>query len=169
MLNEEQILKIYDTHKKELLAYIYRLINNTSSAEDILHDCFINFLNYNKKKEITEPRAFLYKTAHNLSVNFLKKSSKLIMTDTDELDVKSSNQSTNIEENAIANDLQIKINELLTACDAVSRSIFILKKENGFSTTEIANKIGQSERTVRRKLQKITEFLHTELKKGNYL
>jgi len=82
MISEEYIIELYQSLQRELYIYIYRLIGSRETAEDILHDCFLNLIKYSRKHEIRERsvRAFLYRTAHNLSVNYLKRRGKIDIT-----------------------------------------------------------------------------------------
>ncbi len=168
MLSEEKITETYKNTGKELYIYIYRLTGSPESSEDILHDCFVNLIKYSQKHEIDSERirAFLYKTAHNLAVNHLKRKSKIEFTSIE----------TSAElsaEDKISADLELKeLNEklykALDRLDAETRSIFIMKKELGLTIPEIAANTGKSERTIIRKIQRALEFLAGEIKKAGF-
>lgn len=168
MLPEEKITEIYRNSAKELYIYIYRLTGSPESSEDILHDCFVNLIKYSHKHEINTEwiRAFLYKTAHNLSVNHLKRAAKIefsAIETSGELPAEDK-----ISSELELNELNEKIYKALNYLDAETRSIFIMKKELGLTISEIAIDTGKSERTVIRKIQRALEFLSGELKKSGF-
>ena len=77
MLEEKKISEIYHSFSRELFSYLVRLVSDRENAEDLLHDTFAALIAYSKNHAIEDSsvRAFLYKTAHNLAVNFIKKQS----------------------------------------------------------------------------------------------
>jgi len=169
MLEEREIIEIYREFKKELLIYIYRFTRSHETSEDIFHDCFINLINYSKNNEVNRKtlRAFLYKTAHNLSINYIKKSKRIKFTSLDESGDPPSRDST--VSNMEREDLENEISNILNNVDELSRSIFIMRKELNLNLSEIAQNTGKSERTIRRKLIKVVDFLTAELKKTGFL
>ena len=168
MLSEDQITEIYRNSSRELYIYIYRLTSSPESSEDILHDCFVNLIKYSQKHEINTDwiRAFLYKTAHNLAVNHLKRTAKI------EFSAIETSGELPAEDKASSElelkELNEKIYKALNYLDADTRSIFIMKKELGLTISEIAINTGKSERTVIRKIQRTMEFLSGELKKSGF-
>jgi len=169
MIDESILTSVYNKHKKELYIYLYRLTGSRESAEDILHDCFVNIIRYSEKKQVHEEtlRALLYKTAHNLAVNHLKKKARSgeIMDE----GMPSSDRNDNPLEGIIAEELTKKISELINGLDEETRSMFTMRKESGMSLEEIAQNTGKSERTVRRKLTAALQYLEENLKKAGFL
>ncbi|MCP4132356.1 MAG: sigma-70 family RNA polymerase sigma factor [bacterium] len=169
MLNENKIVEIYESLNKELFVYIFRFTRSHEASEDLLHDCFANLIDYSDDHDIDEKtiRAFLYKTAHNLSSNFLKRGKRINFSTIEDDDTIIS-KDDNIEQLEFE-ELNNKIYALLDEVDDTSRSIFVMKKELNLSMEEIAKNIGKSERTVRRKLTSVIDFLGNNLKKAGFL
>jgi len=167
MPEEKKISEIYQAFSNELFSYLVRLTSNRENAEDLLHDTFATLITYSKNHPIEEVtvRAFLYKTAHNLAVNFIKKQSRSTLSDK----LESLPAAGSVEEENSAQLLQAEIYSILDTLDAVDRSIFIMKKELSMSTKEIAQTIKKSERTIRRSLEKTLKILALELKKTGFL
>ncbi|PKL37289.1 MAG: hypothetical protein CVV44_16795 [Spirochaetae bacterium HGW-Spirochaetae-1] len=169
MIKEDKLIQIYSQTGRELFIYIYRFIGSRETAEDILHDCFVNLIEYSKKHELREEtvRAFLYRTAHNLSINHLKRKKRIEFTAIDEIN--SPAIQDGVGEKIERDELKSHINAYVETLDGVTRSIFVMKKELGMSIPEIAEKTGKSERTVRRKLHTVMEGLTEYLKKGGFI
>ncbi len=111
-------------------------------------------------------KSLLYRTAHNLSINYLKKNEKIDSLDDDSNYFPVTNT---VDDNVFAKEIQGEISKALQQLDAVSRSIFILKRDNNYTNEEIAKLLHISERTVRRKLQSALSQLLLHLKtKGFY-
>ncbi|MBN2401146.1 MAG: sigma-70 family RNA polymerase sigma factor [Spirochaetes bacterium] len=169
MTHEKLIAEIYELYSKELYIYINRYTRSSEASEDILQDTFHNLIIYSKKHTIDKDRvrAFLYRTAHNLCINYRKKESRISFTEP-----KGSEQisgSSSVSDQIESGELEVKIYELLEEMDPLTKSIFIMKKENNMSIDEIAENTGKSTRTVRRRMQKALSYLHDALKQCGFL
>ncbi len=169
MLDDKRLLELYGLYKKELYIYLVRLSRSNELAEDILHDCFVNLIQYSRKYDLKDIniRSFLYKTAHNLCINALKRNSFLHQVPVEE-DSKVTNDSV-VTGNLEFEELNNTVYALLQKVDEVSRSIFIMRKELDMDPSDIARNLNISERTVRRKIAKVLEYLMESLKKSGYL
>jgi RNA polymerase sigma factor (sigma-70 family) len=168
MINNKEISEVYDDSAKELYIYIFSFLKSKEKSEDILHDAFIKLLSHADSKKIINInlRAMLYTIARNLCIDYLRKEKRARET---MLDENLKDTKDRIEDDLEKNELQEKIYSILDSIDSVSRSIFVMKKELDLTYIEIASRLEISERTVKRKMQKITEKLIDELKKNNYL
>ncbi len=165
MLENNRIIELYRLHNKELFVYIFRMVNSQETAEDILHDCFENLIKYSKNHNIEDLniRAFIYKTAHNLSINFIKRRQRIDF-------IQLENEGA-LREDTVGRDLEFEeLNKLVYKLlesgelDEVTKSIFILRKEQKMDYLDISRNLKISERTVRRKMAKAMEFLQKSLK-----
>jgi RNA polymerase sigma factor (sigma-70 family) len=168
MLDNNKISELYDAFARELLIYIYSFVRSQESSEDILHDTFIRLLKHAKDDSIADKnlRAMLYKIARNICIDHLRKTNRGQEIQLDENIEASDNEPIDVIN---AKHLQEKIDAILGSCDAVSRSVFIMKKELMLTYESIAERLGISERTAKRKVQQTTEKLITELKKCNFI
>jgi len=167
MLTEKKITDLYKNLSRELLIYIYRFTGSKETSEDLLQDCFINLIDYSQKHEIdnTKVRAFLYRTAHNISINYIKKNSRTSFIPAEETISIKDDFTTEIEFEELNNFIYNKLEGL----DELSRSIFIMKKELNMPVSEIAKITNKSERTIRRKLEKTVSIITNDLKKSGFL
>ncbi len=169
MLTESRLCEVYALCKKELFVYIYRFVHSHESSEDILHDCFENLIKYSIKYDLADVniRSFLYRTAHNLVINHIKRDRRITPATLEE---DSSVTDANYMEGAFELDeLNREIYDRIQSTDSVARSIFIMNKESGMSIAQIASTLGMSERTARRKLAGVIEDLGNHLKKLGFL
>jgi len=168
-LDDRRLLEIYGQHKKELFIYLFRLCRSRETAEDLLQDCFVNLIRYSRKYDLKDIniRSFLYKTAHNLCVNSLKRANFLRQVPVEE-DSGISGDDT-VSRDFDYEELSGKIDSLLRQVDVTSRSIFIMRKELEMDPASIAKTLKVSERTVRRKIARVLEFLAENLRKTGFM
>ena len=163
MLSKEKIISFYSLYSKELLKYLYKLTGDSSVSEDLLHDAFENIIEYSVKKEIDDltVRAFLYRTAHNVAINYLRKKSRKDLIRIDEsMDFASPDDDmANLVSRISGDELNKRIYEILDSLDPVDKSIFVMHKELGKTYDEIGIDLKISARTVRRRSKKILETI----------
>jgi RNA polymerase sigma-70 factor (ECF subfamily) len=161
MLSKEKIISFYSLYSKELLKYLYKLTGDSSVSEDLLHDAFENIIEYSVKKEIDDltVRAFLYRTAHNVAINYLRKKSRKDLIRIDEsMDFASPDDDmANLVSRISGDELNKRIYEILDSLDPVDKSIFVMHKELGKTYDEIGMDLKISARTVRRRSKKILD------------
>ncbi|HSV95993.1 MAG TPA: sigma-70 family RNA polymerase sigma factor [Spirochaetota bacterium] len=169
MLTEARLREVYALYKKELFVYIYRFTHSFEVSEDILHDCFENLIKYSLKYDLVDVniRSFLYRTAHNLVINQVKRDRRITQVPLEENSSVSGKDY--LERASEFDELNREIYHHIQSADAVARSIFIMSKESGMSIALIASSLGISERTARRKLAGIIEELGDHLKKRRFL
>jgi RNA polymerase sigma-70 factor (ECF subfamily) len=172
MLQESRIIHYYNRYVRELLHYLITLTKNQEMAEDLLHDTFANLIEYAQTRAIKEEtiRAFLYKTAHNLAVNYMQRKQKGNTLDIDDMAETLPGRDHHHAINTIeADELNKRVYRYLETVDPRDRSIFILHKELGKSHVEIAEDLGVSERTVRRRMKALLSDLLSQLGKDGFL
>jgi RNA polymerase sigma-70 factor (ECF subfamily) len=66
--------RLVEPYRRELIAYCYRLTGSLSEAEDLAQEAIVRaFRAFETFEGRATPRAWLYKIAHNLSVNHLER------------------------------------------------------------------------------------------------
>ncbi|MDH7554543.1 MAG: RNA polymerase sigma factor [Spirochaetota bacterium] len=167
MISRDELISLYSTHYKEIFNYIYHLTGSHETAEDILQETFINIIEYSKKNIINHDtvKSLLYRTAHNLSINYLKKNEK---TDSLDDDINYLPAASTVDDDLFAKEIHNEVSNALQQLDTVSRSIFIMKRDNNYTNEEIAKLLHISERTVRRKLQSTLSHILLHLKTKGY-
>lgn len=167
MLTENYISDIYDKHVKELLVYAYSFVHSQETAEDIVHDTFLNLIQHTRTHSVNidNMRALLYKITHNLCIDYLRRYKKIDFQSIGNESSRKDDFTQTIE----TRDLQNKINEILLSADTKARDVYILKREQKMTFTEIAASLNISERTAKRKLNQILEYIHENLKKSGFL
>ena len=74
-----EIKRLFLAHRRELQAYLTRLLRSPDRAADLTQETFLRFAEYsgaNPSAVITHERSYLYRTAHNLAVDHMRRESR---------------------------------------------------------------------------------------------
>jgi len=151
MDNNRLFQKIYLASRTGLSKILSRMVP-PHEIEDIVQETYVRICQIENKEAIRSPRSFMYKTARNLALDYLKQANvKMIdqSCDLPEFDrLKTDLNRDEMYESAI---IDIEFSHF---CDAVRqlpvqcRKVFVLKKVYGCSQREIAENLKLSESTV---------------------
>jgi len=167
MIDNKTLSDIYDRHHHELFVYICGFTRMPEAAEDLLHDAFVRLIDYSRKYPLDEKniRAFLYTTARNLCIDHARRNRKLDVSPLPEnLESGGSAPQDELE----LRELRLKVQSLVDGRDPVSRSVYLMRTELEMPYQEIAEALGISERTAKRKMSSILEYLADSLEKSGF-
>lgn len=66
-----------DQHSGKLYGYVFKCLQDAEDASDIVQDAFEKLWNHRKAVEFPKSKSWLFTTAHNALVNFVKKKSRI--------------------------------------------------------------------------------------------
>jgi RNA polymerase sigma-70 factor, ECF subfamily len=74
MVNEKRkFSKIYDRYIDSIYRFIFIKVSSSETAEDLTSEVFLkSWEKYRQKKDIKNPRAYIYKIARNLVIDFYR-------------------------------------------------------------------------------------------------
>lgn len=131
-------------HYQELIRYLNRTLGDRQAAADLAQESFLRLLERKTMDVIEQPRAFLFRTAINLSVDrhrraLVRAAEPLESLGHDELDDACDPQAQASQ----AQQLGL-LTRALDELPAVCRQAFLLRKMEGCSHAEIAERMGIS-------------------------
>ncbi|MFJ2549336.1 sigma-70 family RNA polymerase sigma factor [Pseudomonas sp. NPDC087612] len=137
-----------ENYYRELVSFLCARLGNRQAAEDVAHDAYIRVLERNGEDDIEHPRAFLYRTALNLVIDghrrgLLRQSEPLEVLDSDERFFTPA-PSQSMDLNQRLDLMQRALAELSQPC----RESFLLRKLDGLSHPQIAERLGISRSVV---------------------
>ena len=167
MIDNKTLSDIYDRHHHELFVYICGFTRAPETAEDYLHDAFVRLIRYSQKYPLdpTNIRAFLYRTARNICIDHARRSRKLKISPLEE-NLKSGGSDP--QEDLELRELHGTVSSLVDASDQVSRSVYLMRTELDMPYREIAEALNISERTAKRKMSSMLEYLADALEKAGF-
>ena len=137
-----------ENYYRELVRFLSARLGNAHAAEDVVHDAYIRVLERASDEPIEQPRAFLYRTALNLVIdghrrNASRQVEPLEVLDTEERFFSPSPQML------MDHDQRLEmVQRALCELPAVCRDSFLLRKIEGLSHPEIAERLGVSRSVV---------------------
>jgi len=150
-ITEDKFIELYREHAPKLFKYCYFRVNSKEDAEDLAGQVFMKTWDYiTQGNTIDNMRAFLYRSAHNLIVDFYKTSKKdrevsIHAFGEDTIDIP--------DESDLVSDTETKllVQEVTAKLDILPdayREIIVLRYINELSITEIAETTGMTENNV---------------------
>ena len=141
-----------ENYYRELMGFLSARLGNAQAAEDVVHDAYVRVLERSGEEPIEQPRAFLYRTALNLVIdghrrNTLRQVEPLEVLDTEERFFSPTPQVL-MDHGQRLDRIQRALAERPAAC----RECFLLRKLDGLSHLEIAERLGVSRSVVEKNI-----------------
>ena len=127
-----------------LKRFLTRFLSSSQDIEDVVQESYLKALCAEQKKEITSPKAFLFRIARNEALKELQKKSRRITDYLDDLDIPESSTEISIEDSSIAKQRFGLFCESALEMPPKCRKAFLMCKVYGFSYKEIATNLGIS-------------------------
>lgn len=159
VLTDALVVKLYRDHKEDIVAYIRRRISCRETARDLTQEGYLRLLRKRQLSSLDHLRAYLYRVAERLVFDHLRQA-----------------HGSSWAREALSEDLPCprpapdRVAEVRERCEilldvlmslpATRRDVLLLRKLDALSYSEIANRLGISEKTVQRHL--VQALLHCQ-------
>ncbi|WAH57815.1 sigma-70 family RNA polymerase sigma factor [Pseudomonas silvicola] len=158
-MSQSHFNAVFLTQRLSLLRTLQRMVDNPSTAEDLLQETYLRVTRALSERAIDHLEPFVFQTARNLALDHLrarKVQERTLLEDVPSEVVYSvaAIQSTP-EEAAHAEQLLMRLNTSLGQLTARQQRIFILSRLHGCSYLEIAGQLQVSASTVQKELKLI--------------
>lgn len=147
ILQQDVIRALYEEHHSWLKAWISKKLGCSSSGADLAHDTYLRLLQKENIPHLLEPKAYLTRIAHDITVNFLKRRDiehayhqALISLEPHHV--------PSVEMQAILLESLFEIDAMLSGLPANVRKAYLMLQLDGFSYAHIAAELKVSVRTV---------------------
>ncbi|WP_196766450.1 RNA polymerase sigma factor [Pseudoalteromonas luteoviolacea] len=147
--------RLYHKYSQEIGAFLKSKFGEPPDSEDIVHSTFERFSRLEHQDKIENHRAFLYKIAQNLVLDF-KRSEK---TRQGYIDEKTSDPDISLDDREPSSVLNNKqklalIDKAFMQLPAQQRQLFLLNRVHQMSYAEIARRCDMSQIEVKRQVAK---------------
>lgn len=146
--NEQDLISLFEEYYDKIARYVFIRIGDQGEAEDLASEVFLKALSsldsYQERGPVT--RSWLFRIAHNLAVDYLRKMSKQRMVSLDMVEI----ADTAAPEEIIESRLQTE--ELAVALKHLSpseREVIGLRFFTGLSANEVGKILGKNPGAVR--------------------
>ena len=165
----KDIKRLFLAHQGELQAYLVKLLRSSDRAADLTQETFLRFAEYcgaNPSAVITHERSYLYRTAHNLAVDLMRRESREktnALPDDELVDLADEAPSP---ERAVGgrSDLDL-VRAAILELPERTRRIFVLARIEELTYHEVAECLRISESSVQKHLAKATKHVMQRLRK----
>jgi RNA polymerase sigma factor (sigma-70 family) len=156
---------LYASEQGRLRLFVKRLVGNRATAEDLVHDAFLNLLRGTQTPEIENSRSYLTRTAKNLAIDHLRRqrARSLYTGELGPADVPVCDQplpDAVVQGRQELATLRAVIDRLPTKC----RVVFLLSRDHGLTMRQIAERLGITEKTVEKHLMRAMVDCRRELR-----
>ena len=161
--------ELFATLETPLLNYAISLVQKPDIAQDLVQDAFLRL--HERLDEVREPKAWLYRTVHNLAMSHHRKYSRVIAMDFEDSD----GFPEPVDGETLPDDRLERMEAVgmamlcLDRLKENARELIQLKFVENLSYKEIAERTGLSVGNVGYKLHHAIKFLAAELKKEGIL
>jgi RNA polymerase sigma factor (sigma-70 family) len=162
----QRIGQIFREHNQSLLRFLAGRLASEQDAREVAQEAYVRLLQLDRPEGVSFLKAFLFKTAANLAIDRVrrrqfKQGREHYFFD---LDLGSSAETTL----ATAQDAELTLSAL-AELPAHYRTAFLLSRLDGLATTEIAARMGITDRAVRNYLVRALLHLRTRLLSAHQL
>ena len=153
-LKEKALQQLYLAHNQELCHFLSRRVGEQEVA-DLLQETWLHFIKLADADAVRTPRSFLYKIAANLAIDYGRKVKRSANFTVDEQDFDELPSPMPAPETIVEQAWQFeRFADVLQELPERRRQAFIMNKMEGMTHTEIALKLGISEKSVQRTIIK---------------
>ncbi|AZD03994.1 MULTISPECIES: RNA polymerase sigma factor [Pseudomonas] len=158
-MSQSRFNHVFLTQRVSLLRTLERMVNNHSTAEDLLQETYLRVTRALSERAIEHLEPFVFQTARNLALDHLRArriQARTLLEDVP-VDVVESVAAplSSAEDAAHAEQLLERLNMSLAQLSPRQQQIFILSRLHGHSYLEIAEKLEVSQSTVQKELKLI--------------
>ena len=166
-IGSQEIVELFDRYRKALKLFVQVTVKCENIAEEIAQESYLRFMRVQNEKVIEHPRAYLFRTAQNLSIDFLRRRALNVIdtkVEVNEDTVEGTSESP--EEQAILTQTKSELERILIDMPRKSRQVFYYRRYDGYSIKEISSRMNISERMVFKYMRKAMQILAAGLKRA---
>ncbi|SDM33939.1 RNA polymerase sigma-70 factor, ECF subfamily [Catalinimonas alkaloidigena] len=160
-VTHETFNELFLAHWQQCFALAYRLLQDQQMAEDLVQEIFMDLWHRRRELSLQNPEAFLIRMIKNKAFTALSRT-RLHERNLEILEKLARHPSP--EEQYVAQELEELLHETVQELPPRCREVYQLKREEGLSTREIAERLCISDRTVEQHLYQANKLLRSNLK-----
>ncbi|KAF1072456.1 MAG: putative RNA polymerase sigma factor FecI [Pseudomonas citronellolis] len=149
----------------ELIVYLNRTLRDRQNAADVTQEAFLRLLDRKADDHVEQPRAFLFKTAVNLSIDLHRRARVRRSEALESLDLEERLDERCPQGEAIRDQQLRLLRRALDELPENCRRAFLLRKLDGCSHGEIAEQMGISRDMVEKHIVNAMKHCRLRLKR----
>lgn len=153
--NERYVERIFREHNESLILFLRTRLKSDADAAEAAQEAYVRLLALDEPERPSFVRAYLFKIAHNVALDMLRRQRVRHNYDEASDDLEEPTQ----ERSLAARQQLVLAEQALTSLPPRCREAFVLSRHQGWATTQIADHLGVSDRMVRHYLIRAIEHL----------
>ncbi|MFC4313754.1 RNA polymerase sigma factor [Steroidobacter flavus] len=150
----------------ELRLYLARQIYCTHTAADLVQDAFVRLAQQPLDAGETNPRAYLYRVAHNLAIDHFRTEERRQTIVTPHEEMVDIPDEAPVPEHVLQNAQCLnEVERALAELPALTRQIFQLNRIDGLTHSEVARQLGISDSSVQKHLSRALQHTMQRLRR----
>jgi len=136
-------------HEGSLRAWLSRRVHIGFDIDDVIQEAYSRLVMLETVSQITNPRAYLFQTAHSIILQDLRRSRIVPIGSIHEIGALELEASEPLPDQLV--DERMELEQVAAAIEALPhrcREVFMLRKVQGLSQRDVATRLGLSESTV---------------------
>ena len=164
-MHTDTIQNLYSQYGEELKCYISKRLNSKDAATDLTHETFVRLLSRPPAIQVENPRAYLYRIAHNLVLDHLRQENrrKTEAVSNDKLVTIPDGQPSPEQSVGARNDMAM-VRAASLEMPERTRHVFVLARIEGLTYREVSERLQISESSVQKHLAKATKHVIQRLR-----
>ncbi len=152
---------------KPLLRFLTRKVGNSEDASDIAQEAFLRMHKYRQEADLTNARAFLFRTANNLAVDYFrheKVHDRYMATEMLPHEFTEDDAAPSAEREVSAEEELARISDILEQLPDKARKAFLLHRNAEMSYPQIAQEMGVSTSMVEKYIIQALKLIREQLR-----
>lgn len=155
--------EIFERYAKLLVGHAYRLLGDRDEANDVVQDVFMVLWQNRFSLQLqTSLSAYLYVAVRNRVLNRLSHA-KVVSRYADSILDFMDNVHVNSDELFLAKELEKLIESEINALPEKMREVFLLRKQEELSYSEISERMGITDKTAKQQVHNAVKILRTKI------
>lgn len=167
-MNNADLTTLFLSHARELRAFLSRTLRDEQLAEDLTQETFLRYAQQRDKAtalDVTHRRAYLYRTAHNLAIDHMRREQRYgAVPDSEQRVWQLEDQAPSLEDSTSQRQQLDKVRAVIETLPAKSQRIFKLTRLDGLTYKQAAKELGISESSVQKHLSLSLQVVMQALK-----
>ncbi len=153
---------LFEALEAPLLHYAGKMVKRPEVAQDLVQEAFLKL--HARQGSVSQPKAWLYRTVHNLAINCLRKEGRMVPLVSDESEEAAHEP---LPDECLARMETVgQVRLLLQKLEPKKRELIRLKFEEDLSYKEISKRTGLSVGNVGYQLHHLLKTLAAEIEKN---
>ncbi|MEX0297674.1 MAG: RNA polymerase sigma factor [Kordiimonas sp.] len=163
--DKDMLLDLFSKYNHSLRMFIRNTVKCEQTADEIAQETYVRFAAAKNKEEIDFPKAYLFRTARNISLDFLRRKGLRVVDDNVEVDADAVLSSApSPEDDLIHAQAKKRLENALKELPLRTRQVFYYRRYEGLTVKHVAAKMGISERLVYKNMEDAMQHLAIRLK-----